>query len=850
MSDEKLTPFTLSCGSCGAPMHFDIVEQNYCCNYCHGTEFSHTRKAYIQQWARENNARLQANSTELKRYECPNCGNDVNTLGDSQSLSCFSCGSSMVTADFAATDDYPVGIVAFSITLTEAKTLVEAELSASLKHLSKTHKAKIRDNLDSLRAVYLPFQLFTGPIDAEVSRYGKYNQRVFHLKSYVNQKVVIACDNVDNDLIERIEPYNLDNLQTFEFLYISGHQAKTQDIGYQQLEQNFNEELQDDIKQALGQTFGSASLNIVATPHDECSVPVLLPVFTLTIDGAVLTINGQTGKIAVKDAKKKASRKWLLAPTVASLCIATFFLYFGEINAENFDVAIPIVFVMTLLVFIIFSKIHRQAWYNPFFASKQTYSRQGRKLAQIGMNAKPTFAEPVFYEQVNGKSQAVEITFYPLHVRLALFLSLLTWLFLFELIDWIFPSVVSEGFRDYWGMFWIFGAILAYFIYKQILYDRVYYRPYKSRDFYRYLKGSFSLCDAITSSRKVLFDVLKLFVFGAAIAYVLGTGLMQVQKRLLLQYYASQVKTLVATAKQSMGLDKSYQIDKQSLDDFDGDGNKDAIVFIKKAGRPSHVLFFDLTDKRLKDSLALENQFVSEAALTFINAKSPADLHITYQKNDDSQGFALYRTTNGKFDSIINIKPQHQNDVMMLVASDTNDHQAVRQRYGFDVFGWYLQIHYSIKAGQLHTQRAELTINDDAGNVVASDARNEQPNPVQAVRRYIQLSWINKMFIKDKIVVNGLSEYRQSVAAIDFDKDYLWAYDLVRLTAVDKTPRIAFTSTINGKQSTVTTHIVGRYAKPYVTSAGIGKLINYDLEKIDGQWKIVKQYAVQGDWRR
>ncbi len=534
MSEKKVTPFALSCNTCGASMHFDIVKQNYACQFCGNTEFSDAKKEQLEQWVEISNASLQAQSGIVKKYECPNCGADVKTMDDTESLSCFQCGSAMITADFAMTDEYPVAIVPFKLTEREAKDLLLKELGHSLKHLSKEHKAKIKANIDALRAVYLPFQLFSGPVDATVSRYGRFNGRDFHLKSYMNQKVVIACENIDNDLIEKIEPFNLDDLVPFKFIYISGHQAKTQDIGYENLARDLSVELKEDMKTALGRKLGGASLNIEVQPYQQSTAPVLMPVFSLNVDGASLTINGQTGKIAVKDAEKKISRKWMIEPIIYIL-LFFLFVYFGSADDKgkvNTLFTLGTTLAFAVFIFVVYSNVNRRFLYNKFFASKTTYSREGSELLKTALAAKPTFEQPVFYEKIKDKLQAVKIKFFPLRLKIVVFLGLLVFFILPFVINEIAgKTVFSEEVEIFWGMFAFPFAVVYYFTYiKQGLYDRVYYQLYDGDSmFYKYLRGSFSLGKLLKNGFPALLYVLKwtvlfalLFIGFALVLVLLG----------------------------------------------------------------------------------------------------------------------------------------------------------------------------------------------------------------------------------------------------------------------------------------------------------------------------------------
>lgn len=533
MSRKNLTPFALSCASCGASMHFDIVNQNYACAFCGNTELASIRQDTVETWAELASENLKENKGDLKKCECPNCGSVVNTLDDSQTLECFACGSTMITADFALSDEYPVAIIPFKLSLDEAKKLLEKKLGNSLKKLSKKYKRAIRESLEELREVYLPFQLFTGPVDATVMRYGKYNNRGYELRSYMNQKVIIACENVDNDLIERVEPFNMDDLVPFEFNYIAGHQAKTQDSSYNQLYIDFEKELEEDMIKSLSKKLGTEHMDVEVSAHDECTVPVLLPVFTLNVDGAKLSINGQTGKIAVKDEKEKVSYKWVIPPLIYTAIIAGITYYFAD---GDIALVLGMSVVFGLIIFAIYSDANRRVIYNKVFETEDVYTREGRRLAKAGLKFKPSFEPPVFYEEIDGKVQAVEVKFFPPSLRVLVVFLILLSVCLPEFIVLVTTPImlirgtglvqIFKGIYDAllytaaWKCLSVPLTFVGYFTFaKQGLYDRVYARKYGTDDKFKCITGSLHIFRNAIKGIKEIF--LASFWMGLFLAFLL-----------------------------------------------------------------------------------------------------------------------------------------------------------------------------------------------------------------------------------------------------------------------------------------------------------------------------------------
>ncbi len=872
MSYNTINPFILSCTSCGASMHFDIIKQNYACEYCGNTEFVDTKKEIVKKWAEKTNKNLQANTKGLKKYECGNCGAEVKTLEDSQTLKCFSCGSSMFLSDFANTDDYPVAIIPFQLTLDEAKDLLKKELNFSLKKLSKKQKEKILNRLSLLREVYLPFQLFTGPVNAKVHRYGKYNEREFNLKSYINQKVVIACENVDNDLIEQIEPYNMDALKPFDFAYIAGHQAKTQDINYANLERDFRYELQDDMNNALSKKLGTEHLDIDVSVHDESSMPVLLPIFTLKTKEISLSINGQTGKIAIKDLKERVSHEWVAMPIIYTAFVSAL----AFLLSKDIEILVMSAIVFGLFIFAVYSDANRRIIYNKFLSSKQTYSREGRKLAQIGFEAEPTFAKPVFYEKIKGESKPVDVLFYPLRLEILLVVITLVFVFLPEVIYLITsPIFMNSQNMDFNTIVnglilgWVYTAvwkcisvpisIILYFTFgKQGLYDRVYIRPYGSKQRYKYVKGSFPILKNIGVGVYILWIASKVAAFFIAFVLIISTSLIytegafQFAKKGYAAYdpeteYVDRLDEVFEKTKYALELDDSYKISNFTINDYDADENKDAIAFISKDDVFTHAFFFDLDDEDnyIKDSLVFEDDIAKKLELVDIKGWDSKALYVKYKINDDCQGLALYKIENGKFEKIINVVPKVNGEVTKLgysSESSSSGYDVINsEKYSYYVFFYNIISTFEINEQGVDLLKSELVIPED---------KKVPVTPEEVVQRYIELSILKDDYRWNGQLINieGLDESLGFVTTLDFDENYIWDGYLVESITLGEEPVVKFESQIYEDRAIVTSKIVGKYEDNAVSTAGDGKLINYELKKIDGKWKIIGQSAVDGTW--
>lgn len=98
----KYSPFNLECEACSAPMEFDIIKQNYSCMHCGATAPIGSQKKRIEDWAENTKINLQnKQNTNLRNFECSNCGATVNSIDNSEIVTCSFCNTTLVQKELA-----------------------------------------------------------------------------------------------------------------------------------------------------------------------------------------------------------------------------------------------------------------------------------------------------------------------------------------------------------------------------------------------------------------------------------------------------------------------------------------------------------------------------------------------------------------------------------------------------------------------------------------------------------------------------------------------------------------------------------------------------------------------------
>ena len=297
-------PLAIYCSACGAPAEFNIVRQSYHCGYC--GQDTEVARALAQHRERrdQNRARVYREASQVHETtaHCPNCGADV-LLAQSEALAhCDYCGANVVRRSYAASgeDSLPEVIIPFFITRDEAEERVRSWLKKNKR--SKIAQAFIgREN--EIKAYYLPYEIVRGPLDCTVRRTDA--DRVYSCGGYIEGVAVNCSEQLDNKVLDAIEPFDPSGAVPFSFAYTAGHKAKLPDIRRGALDTRVRQEVEEAYFPALAKTMHSREFDFTADTSKTLSVPALFPVYFIRKGKSTLALNGQTGRIAASDGSLK-----------------------------------------------------------------------------------------------------------------------------------------------------------------------------------------------------------------------------------------------------------------------------------------------------------------------------------------------------------------------------------------------------------------------------------------------------------------------------------------------------------------------------------------------------------------
>lgn len=409
----------IHCLQCGAPAAFDIVKQRYLCSYCGGTvEISEAKqeKQGFRELQREK-LRDSVKKFRLYRTSCSGCGAEV-VFEENEALSdCAFCGRSLVRTQYLNLKNMPESVVPFGITEKEARERLEDWCG---KNRGKREARMLRPLIPELKGFYLPYEMVRGPVHMKVSRMDA--ERVYRCEGFMEDAFVNCSSQLDNLLLDGMEPFDLKGLTAFDFAYVAGHRVKIPDIGGKELERRVCREAEDCYTPAIRKTLETRAVRIEASVESAITMPVLLPVYYVCRGDMMAAVNGQTGKVSVRALKESRYffLPWWLKAIAATLllcgaCFGGLYL-FGMGLGESLFITSLLGFFFLITVLCVYSDTTRNRFSvvsgrEIFTSGKAAFRRERGKLVLRENLLERKTVSPVFFSRINGEERPVILRF-------------------------------------------------------------------------------------------------------------------------------------------------------------------------------------------------------------------------------------------------------------------------------------------------------------------------------------------------------------------------------------------------------------------------------------------------------
>ena len=169
------------------------------------------------------------------------------------------------------------------------------------KNKSKQEAKHLEALLPKLKGFYLPYELVCGPVHMLVRRMS--GSRPYTCEGFLHDAFVNRSSQLDNLLLDGMEPFDVSAMTAFDFAYVAGHRVKTPDMADKNLEARVRSEAAETYLPAVRRVLQSKAVNVNADVSSAMRYPVLLPVYFINEGNVCAAVNGQTGKVSVRAEK-------------------------------------------------------------------------------------------------------------------------------------------------------------------------------------------------------------------------------------------------------------------------------------------------------------------------------------------------------------------------------------------------------------------------------------------------------------------------------------------------------------------------------------------------------------------
>jgi DNA-directed RNA polymerase subunit RPC12/RpoP len=301
------------CPNCGSGMVFDSETGMLSCHSC-------GKQENIEQLVDPLTQSAFAED-EAKEYHCKSCGAVIMTEAETSATVCSFCNSAVVLSDRLKGKLAPKVVIPFAISKEEAMKAFRKWCKNGLLTPAGFMKA---DRVKGITGIYVPFWLYELGSHIEVQghatkvrMYTQGDYRYTETQHYeVYRKIrlnyvkvpVDAAEKMNDELMDKLEPFPYDQLKDFKTPYLAGYIAEKYSYDEQQLFPRAKEKISAYIEAYIrNATAGYTTMNFTNKDIDtklKNADYALLPVWMVHYDynrlERTFAMNGQTGKVVGK----------------------------------------------------------------------------------------------------------------------------------------------------------------------------------------------------------------------------------------------------------------------------------------------------------------------------------------------------------------------------------------------------------------------------------------------------------------------------------------------------------------------------------------------------------------------
>ena len=316
------------CPDCGGDIHYDPKMRMFACDWCH-SYFTKEQLVGDEDFAEDDNDTPNY-ADELDVYVCASCGAEIVCDHNTSATFCCYCHSPVALKGRLSGNYRPEYIIPFKID----KDMAIAALREEFKKEFFASKTFLSDaTLETMKGLYVPFWMADCDVHSMIEGTGSkpspYNDFVAmnygvggshgsygddnsfqykfvrHADIHFSKVSIVASKQINDELINSIEPYSYSELKDFSMSYLSGFYAEKFDLSPGRINGKLHTKLRSGAEATIERVSMTAYQNINVRNNlltiKSCDWHfVLLPVWFMSYkfgrDTYFYAVNGQTGK--------------------------------------------------------------------------------------------------------------------------------------------------------------------------------------------------------------------------------------------------------------------------------------------------------------------------------------------------------------------------------------------------------------------------------------------------------------------------------------------------------------------------------------------------------------------------